>query len=64
MPGGTGTGDAMPHGGAERSAGQIVLGRLAGAVGIVRAQHGEWAGRERRAPTGTKAANSVCSATA
>ena len=35
------TGDAVPHGGAERGARQIVLGRLAGAVGVVRAQHGE-----------------------
>ena len=57
------TGYAVPHGGAERGAGQIVLRRLAGAVGVVRAQHGERASRGAARSARTPA-NSVCSATA
>ena len=38
-------GDAMSHGGADRGAGQIVLGRKTGIAGaVMRAQHGEWIG--------------------
>ena len=44
------TRDAVPDGSAKRGARQIVSRRLAGAVGVVRTQYGEWAGRngERR----------------